>query len=121
MLGIVPIKPNLPRQGTTEPHGSRTALHELIAQVVTRQQLLVRPGLDELVDQRVAARVVRRGVGHAGARERLGVQDGAVREGLADGAWLEVRGRVGEILAAGDRHGAQPVLVGGRAIGTGAC
>ncbi len=116
MLRIIPIKPNRIRQGTPEPQGGGAVLDKLITQIVTRQQLLVRSGTDELVNERVPTRVECGGVPDTRAVKRMGVEHGAVWEGLADGARLEVGRGVGKVLAARDRDGAQPVLVGGGAV-----
>lgn len=119
MLSIIPLKPDPIRQRTPEPHRGRAALHQLVAQKVTRQQFLVRPWLDDLVNQRVPTRVIPRGIRHPS--QRLGIKHLA-RPGkrLADGAGLEVARGVVEVLAARDRDGAQPVLVGGGAVVAGA-
>ena len=53
-------------------------------------------------------------------RERLGVERLAVGEGLRKGTGMIQVCRVGKVLAPGDGHGAEPVLVGLGAVLAGA-
>lgn len=110
---VAGIKPFEPRPGTREPQGGRAALHEVVAQLRARQHLLVRAGLDHCVDQGVPAVqetrlvLVRRVV-----RELVRVEIAAVWERLVDGPRLQPTVGRREVLAARDRHRAQPILVG---------
>lgn len=79
-----------------------------MAQVAARENLLVRPGLDLGVDERVARRVVQDLL--------LAVvvvvgQHGAIEERVPDAAWLEVLVGTCEVVAARDGDGAEPLLV----------
>lgn len=118
MRRIIPIEPYVPRLGTPEPQSGGTALDQLVADVLARQELLVRARLDLLVDPGVAARVEAGDVVEPG--QRGVVEAGAVGERLADGAGLQVGSVVVKVLTARDRDGAEPVLVGGLAVGAGA-
>lgn len=115
ILGVVSRKTNPPRQRAAELQGGRAALHQLITEIVAGQHFLVWARLDHIVDPRVPARREGGGVRHR--RQRLSVQSVTVRERLGDGTGLEVRGRAGKILAARDGNGAEPVFIGGRAVG----
>lgn len=117
MLHIVPFKPDTTRQRTPKPQRGGTTLHKLIAQIITRQQLLVRPRLDELINARIPTRVERRGILHPSLRERRLVEPRAVRKRLTDGARLEVGRRIGEVLAARNGDEAEPVFVSRGAVG----
>lgn len=110
---VTGIEPHHPRPGAREPQRRRATLHEIIAQLRTRQDLLVRTGVHHRVDQGVpAAEEARLVLVRLIPQERVCVRGAPVGERPVDGAGLQPAVCRGEVLAARDCHGAQPVLVG---------
>lgn len=79
---------------------------------MARQYLLVRPGLDFLVDERVARRVRDGGLSVLAIRG----QGGTIEEVLACIADLQIGVFRTEIGTSGDADAAKPFFVGGRAV-----
>lgn len=93
--------------GASESQRGGTCADEIAAEVVAREDLLIGSRLDFLVDHRVPRRV-----GDWILSERVVRRDGcAVGEFLPGVARLQERKVAGEVVAAGDGHCAEPLLV----------
>lgn len=100
--------------GTPKPQCRGTVLDKTVADVLARQDLLVRTRFDLCVDQRIP-----RYVRHDGLSVWIiGWQRATVDKVLPGIAYHQVRGVVGEIGAAWDADAAEPLLVRPRAVVT---
>ena len=95
-------------------------MHEPVAEVRAGEDFFPRPGGDEVVDHAVAG-TVHGGDGFVGRAEGRvdggGGGIGAVVKFLCDAAGLQPGAWRGEVVAAGDDDGAEPVFVSGGAVG----
>lgn len=107
------VESNVPRPRTRESHCRRAILHEIIAQFFTRQDLLVRSGLDDRINLGIAAYLITQLVFEAGVLcQLIRGQRRSVGKCGVDSPRLQKGVRRSEVLAARDSHTAQPIPVG---------
>ncbi|ELR10378.1 hypothetical protein GMDG_00791 [Pseudogymnoascus destructans 20631-21] len=122
-LPILTLTPIRPPSITTRPfhprtiklHRRRTALHEVIAHIQTRQDLLIRSRLHYCIDRRIPARVEVPNC-LAGRQEIRILKHRRVGEGLHHVPRLQPGVATAVILAPRDRDAAEPGFIRFRAV-----
>lgn len=117
---IACVEPDIPWPRTSESHGRWAVLHEIVAQLLTGQHLLVGPRFDNRIDLGITTRLVAQLVLETCVlRQFVLARSGPVGKRRVDSPRLQERGRHREIFATRDGDTAQPVsicAVAGRAI-----
>ncbi|CAI6333880.1 unnamed protein product [Periconia digitata] len=94
--------------GTRKSQRSRTTTHDVMAEVVTRKQFLVRARLDFSVDHRNTGAIKCKPVTQRGVIEN---RERAICQRLSDVAGVKPRFFSAVVFAAGEDDGAEPVFV----------